>query len=370
MEIQGKLNQANGRLRAAKVGVIIEAKGDRLYLRATFPPKPDTQKTKPFQQRLALGFHANPTGIKQAELEARKVGAMLDCKEFSWQPYLKHELHKSKQLVSDWVAKFEQDYFEHRARTPKTETTWKKDYWLVLKQLPSDQELTAQLLTEAILSTTPDSKSRKRYCMVLQAIANFAGIEYNAKPMAGSYSPKRVSPRDLPEDRLIAEWFAHIRNDSWRWVYGIIATFGLRPHEVFHLDTKELEAGAYILSVLDGKTGARRVWACYPEWVDSFGLRSPSIPEVTGKDNSSLGERCTQYFRRAGLPFHLYDLRHCWAIRTLEFGLDVSLAAQQMGHSVQVHTDLYHHWISDRYHQRAFETLMMRSDRPRAPLTA
>ena len=111
MEIQGKLNQANGRLRAAKVGVIIEAKGDRLYLRATFPPKPDTQKTKPFQQRLALGFHANPTGIKQAELEARKVGAMLDCKEFSWQPYLKHELHKSKQLVSDWVAKFEQDYF-------------------------------------------------------------------------------------------------------------------------------------------------------------------------------------------------------------------------------------------------------------------
>ncbi|NHC34701.1 integrase [Scytonema millei] len=370
MDIQGRLNQANGRLRAAKVGVTIEAKGNRLYLRATFPPKLDTEKTKPFQQRLALGFHTNPSGISLAEAEARKVGALLDCKEFSWQSYLKHELPKSQPLVRDWIAKFEQHYFDCRARTPKTETTWKKDYWLVLKQLPSDQELTAQLLTTTILSTAPDTKSRKRYCMVLQALAKFAEIEFNSKPMAGSYSPKRVAPRDLPEDRWIAKWFGCISNDAWRWTYGIIATFGLRPHEVFHLDTKDLESGGYILGVLDGKTGSRRVWACYPEWVDSFDLRSPRIPAVTGRNNSELGERCSQYFRRnAGLPFHLYDLRHCWAIRTLEFGLDVCLAAQQMGHSVQIHTDLYHHWISDRHHQRAFDALMMRSDRPLPPLT-
>jgi len=41
MDIQGKLNQANNRLRAAKARVTIEVKGNRLYLRATFPPKPD-----------------------------------------------------------------------------------------------------------------------------------------------------------------------------------------------------------------------------------------------------------------------------------------------------------------------------------------
>ncbi|MFW6359494.1 MAG: hypothetical protein ACOC0N_09850, partial [Chroococcales cyanobacterium] len=32
----------------------------------------------------------------------------------------------------------------------------------------------------------------------------------------------------------------------------------------------------------------------------------------------------------------------------MEFGLDLSLATQPMGHSVKVHTDIYHHWISER----------------------
>jgi len=86
MDIQGRLNQANGRLHAAKVGVKIEAKGNRLYLRATLPPKPASQKRKAFQQRLALGVHFNPGGISFAEQEARKVGALLDCREFSWEP--------------------------------------------------------------------------------------------------------------------------------------------------------------------------------------------------------------------------------------------------------------------------------------------
>jgi integrase len=368
MDIQARLNQANGRLRAAKVGVTVEMKGNRLYLRATFPPKADSTKSSPFQQRLALGCHANPAGISFAEAEARKVGALLDCKQFSWQPYLKQEA-QSGQTISDWVSRLELHYFERRARNSKTETTWNKDYRQVLKRLPADQPLTQQLLTAAILETPPDTKARKRCCMVLRALAKFAGLDLDTKPLAGQYSPKQVSPRDLPEDSTIASWFLAIKNDAWRWAYGVIATFGLRPHEIFHLDTADLENGGYILSVLDGKTGARRVWACYPEWVDQFSLRSPQIPAVTGRNNSELGERAAQYFRRAELPFPLYNLRHCWAVRTLEFGLDISLAAQQMGHSVKVHTDLYHRWVSDRHHQRAFEALMMRSDRPLPPLS-
>lgn len=69
MDIVPKLNQANGRLRSAKVGVVIGVKGDRLHLRATFPPKPNSDKQQPYQQRLALGYHANPAGISLAETE-------------------------------------------------------------------------------------------------------------------------------------------------------------------------------------------------------------------------------------------------------------------------------------------------------------
>jgi len=61
------------------------------------------------------------------------------------------------------------------------------------------------------------------------------------------------------------------------------------------------------------------------------------------------------------------QLRHRWAVRTLEYGLDISLAAQQMRHSVQVHSDIYHHWITEDVHRRAFNALMLRPDRPRPP---
>jgi integrase len=121
------------------------------------------------------------------------------------------------------------------------------------------------------------------------------------------------------------------------------------------------------VTVTEGKTGRRRVWPCYPEWAEQFGIREMKLPAVTGRNNSELGERAARYFKRAGLPFVLYDLRHCWAVRTLEFGLDLSLASQQMGHSAQVHTDTYHAWISERHHQRAYEAIMMRSDRPQPP---
>lgn len=343
MDIQGKLNQANGRLKAANVGVTIEVMGGRLYLRAVLPPKPDSDKHETYQQRIALGTRANFWGMKVAEAEARKVGALLDCKQFSWQPYLKEVTEPpTETIIADWLIKFEQHYFQRRARNPKSESTYHNDYWKVFKHLPQAETLNCELLLSTILKTSPDTRIRKRYCLALNALAKFAGLELDAKHLVGSYGPKQLSPRDLPDDETICQWFSKIKDPAWRWAYGAIATFGLRPHEIFYLDTSDLEQGSYMLSVLDGKTGPRRVWACYPEWVDLFELRSPLIPAATGRNNGDLGSRCGQYFRRAGLPFKPYDLRHCWAIRTIDFGLDVSLAAAQQGHSLKVHTELYH----------------------------
>ncbi|MEO1133684.1 MAG: site-specific integrase, partial [Cyanobacteria bacterium J06639_1] len=267
-----------------------------------------------------------------------------------------------------WIEKFEEDYFTRRSRTPKTETTWKKHYRAIFRRLPQERELTPQILLDAVTATKADTASRKQACIVTGALGKFAQIEFDPKPYRGSYSPKRAKPRDLPDDNTIAEWFYKIQNPSWRWVYGILACYGLRPHEVFHIDPDSLQEEPGILTLKDGKTGGRRIWPCYPEWWREFGLGTIQLPAVHGRANSELGERVTQYLRRnARLPFVPYALRHCWAIRTLEFGLDLSLASQQMGHSVQVHTDLYHHWISDRHHQRAFELLMSREDRPQPP---
>lgn len=361
IEIDGKIAQANGRLKTANVRVKIQRQGDKLWLRGTFPPKPNSQFENSRQQKFALGLQANPLGIKLAEAEARKVGALLDCKEFSWSPYLKDAVNSV--TCGEWIVKFEKDYFAKRDRNPKTETTWRKSYLEVLKRLPVDEILSVEVLKNLVLTTQPDTRSRQNYAMVCNAIAKFANLATDFSLYSGNYSPRKATPRDLPTDEAIQDAYHKISNPDWQWVYAVIATYGLRPHEVFYLDFADLP----IATVTDGKTGARRVWACYPEWVETFAIKNVCLPSVTGKANVNLGERVSKAFKRYGVPFAPYDLRHCWAVRSLEFGLDISLAAQQMGHSAKVHSDLYHHWISDRHHQKAYDALMNRSDRPKPP---
>lgn len=153
------MNQANGRLKDAKVGVSIALTGNRLYLRARLPPKSGTGG-RHRQQWIFLGYHANPAGVKLAEAEARKVGALLGRKEFSREPYLRSAAIKPE-TIADWVAKFEADYFQRRSRNQKSETTWRHDYQKIFSQLSSNQALTTEVLKRVILSTEPDTRTRK-----------------------------------------------------------------------------------------------------------------------------------------------------------------------------------------------------------------
>jgi integrase len=361
--MQDRISLANARLKNARVGVSIQQMGDRLYLQATLPPRPDRpDKTRSYQQRIALSIHSNPAGLALAEKEARKVGALLDCKQFSWEPYLKGEALKP-QNVGDWLTRFEAEYRE----TVKP-ITWKSDYQTPFRKLDSDKPLTADHLRETLFRTQPNSKTRRRCTLAFNRLAEFAGVEVNLKPFQGTYSSKQVEPRDLPDDATIAECFYQIKDPGWRWVYGVMATFGLRNHECFYLDTAELEQG-HMITVLEGKTGRRLVWACYPEWVDAFDLRHKVLPNVTAKSHDGYGQRVTKFFARSA-PFEAYNLRHRWAVRTLEFGLPYQLAAKQMGHSVKVHEETYHRWITAETHQRAYEALMLRSDRPLPPVVS
>ncbi|MGI8502065.1 MAG: site-specific integrase [Hassallia sp.] len=368
MEFSEQLAEVNNRLKAARIGVAVVRNNNRLYLRATLPPKPNSNKSKASQQWLTLGVYANPEGLKRAEAEAFKLGGLLACKEFKWEVYLKIP-DSSIDYIKDWIDKFEKFYFQVRQRNYQTETTWKIDYWNVFNKLPQWEALSSEIILKAVTDTKPDTKTRKRTCMALSALAKFAQIDINLKPYSGRYSPKKVTPRDLPSDTIVAQHFYQIENEAWRWVYGMLATYGLRNHEVFRLDFGAITRGDYIVNVGENsKTGARRVWPCYPEWFQAFDLQEVKLPKVNlDRPNAEVGHTVTLWFHRH-IPFQPYDLRHCWAVRTLEFGLDVSLAAQQMGHSAQIHTELYHHWINERHHQRAFELMMYRSERPTPPI--
>ncbi|MEP0917093.1 integrase [Leptolyngbya sp. DQ-M1] len=292
------------------------------------------------------------------------------CREFNWDDWTdntKPELD----AVKDWLERFEVDYFQRRKRTPKSETTWKTDYKQPFGQLPVDEPLTAELLRSFILKTEPDTRNRQRRCMAYGQLAKLAGLELDATALRGDYSAKRLNPRDLPSDKEISEWRDRINkeNESWGYAFGLMACYGLRNHELFHIDLQKLRDSPVLTLLEDengGKTGGRRVWALYPEWYDQWHLWDVKLlPQVTGKTNAALGNRVTTAFARYG--FHKpYNLRHAWAVRSIDF-LPIELAATQMGHSLKVHSEIYHHWISDETHQRAYDAAINRSDRPLPP---
>jgi integrase len=364
--IDQRIKEANGRLKNNHCGFRIEHIGGRLYLRGILPPKPSSGRKKPCQQRISVAS-ANPEGVKIAEKSAKQISVQIDAKTFNWADYLNLEVDQEK-TIGQLIEDFETDYFNRRNRTFKTETTWKVEYLSVLKFLPKDEYLNADLLKNIIIEKSkPDTRSRKRFVATLTIFAKFAGIDVNLSALAGSYSFAKRQPRNIPTDKQIQDGFYFIDNEDWRWVYGMMATYGLRNHEVFYVDLATLIPDKGI-SITDGKTGARTVWPLHPEWFERFGLGQPRCPGIElNRPNRIIGEAVTRYFRRAKIPFLPYDLRHAWAIRSLKYGIDISLAAKQMGHSLQVHTRLYHSWIDEQAQQRAFELAIANRDRPLPP---
>ncbi|WP_335163502.1 site-specific integrase [Nostoc sp.] len=365
--IEHRIKEANGRLR--NYGINIEQIGNRLYLRATLPPKSLASKNSWHQQRINITV-ATIEGVKLAESEGKILSLKLDTNTFDWNDYLKTEL-KSNQVktIGEWIREFEKDYFQRRQRNFKTESTWKIEYQTVFKTLPEHEILNPEILKQVILTTTPDTRTRKRFCLTLKLLAKFADLDFNPHSYSGNYSYRSRQIRSLPTDKLIYECYSSFDNVKWQWIFGMLATYGLRNHEVFFLDLEQLRAGNKIITVLAGKTGYRKIWPFHPEWFELFGLPNVKIPDIDlNRNNSAIGATVTQRFRRNdGLPFKVYDLRHCWAIRTLEYGIDISLAAQQMGHSLTVHSNLYHAWVDAQHHQRAFDLAMNKSDRPLPP---
>ena len=254
------MNQANGRLRASNMRVRILLRNERLYLRATLPPKPGSGKKGRYRQEISLGSKATVAGVKYAENEARKLAVSLDCKEFSWEPYLQQqEALDLEKTVGDWLLKIEEHYWLAHRLTEASQTTWKKDYERVFRELPRERALTVEVLQVqgAVSATEAGSRLRQRFCVALGALAKFAEVEFDSKLYRGKYLPKRLSRKELPGDGAIAEWFWRLRgrNEAWGWVFGMMACYGVRPSEVWLLDYDGLREGPGLLTVLGGEDG-------------------------------------------------------------------------------------------------------------------
>lgn len=349
------LNKLNNQLKAGKFGVSIAQIGSRLYLVATLPPKPDSVKQKKYQQRISLGLFASDVGYKEAYKLAIRLSADIATGCFKWSDWIecKQEVKTMSAICDD----FRQYWLDVYGSDLKRETTWKKDYAAVISRLPQDLPFDSDALRKYILGTTrPNTRTRKKFCTVIGAIARYAGLELNTSDLRGNYSGG-VNQRELPTDDQILDVGLNISNPGWRWIFGLLATYGLRNHEAFFVDHDYLVDSGICL-VLEGKTQGGKVWPFYPDWVDRFDLRNIRLPNIqASQTHQEYGQKVTRWFSRNKIPFNAYSLRHCWARRVIECGLDSRLAAKQMRHSHRVHTSTYNQWLDDAVHQREWERI-------------
>ena len=375
-----QVDQVNRRLKAAQLGLLIERRGEKLCLRGSLPPRPGSHRLRPYQQRIPLGVPATKTGLKQIEQDAKVIAAQLIQKTFDWRDYLKQAGGKlpNQAELAEKIQAFKHYFLTqcHPVKHPASiKTTWDKAYAPYLRKLTATAQKKPRLsLPEAIYSTVQstqaNSRSRQVCCTALGTLADFLELELptDLKTFWGSYGNSHIQARDLPSDQQIIAAYDTIPNPSWRFVYGVMATYGLRNHEVFFCNYNALINGdsESVIEVLETtKTGHHEVWPFYPEWVERFSLQAVSLPQIETDLNQTtlqrIGQQVTTQFRRYGLAFSPYDLRHAWAVRTILFGLPDTVAARMMGHSVAIHTRTYHRWITRRDQGQAVKSALSRA---------
>lgn len=360
-----RLARANQRLKSAGLGVALVQNHNRLYIQAKFPPKPTSKRQVDHQQKLATGKPCNGAGLDAAEKLAKQVAGELIAESFDWEKWKQYLSKRSRrpELVGDWVEAYTK---EHGSKVKAS--TWKSDYRNVFNQLPADAELTLELLESKVLSKAENTAQRKRFAQTLGRLGRFAGLEADFSELRGKYSAATVTPRDLPSDAAIVQAWEGIKHPGWQWIFGMMATFGLRNCECFFLDLQPWLAGDDMLHVLDAKTEAHDTWPFHPEWVDQFKLRQVVYPFTQTYENAEdYGRRVSnEAYKR--WPFAPYNLRHAWAVRTIMFGLPDSVAAGMMGHGIPVHQRTYQHWLGKAHSQAAVNRVLGRGDRPLPPL--
>jgi integrase len=251
--------------------------------------------------------------------------------------------------------------------TPKRQSsiqTYNTDFANIYKKIPRNQPFTPELLRQTLEAIPDDTCVRKRAANAFQKLAILAGFDIDLMALSGRYSSRRPKERILPSDEEIAKFFPTIKNDYWRWVYGAIAVYGLRPHEAFF--TRINPDGT--ANVTQGKTGPRKIWPYLPEWFYEFNIATKRLPPVTieNRPYAAIGRTTLKYLRHyAQCPFQIYNLRHAWAVRVMDLGLKDTLAAKQMGHSVKVHQEIYQRWINEREHEAAFQQILKNRSRGR-----
>ena len=317
----------------------------------------------------------SPNGILTAQNNASLISQALRLRNYSqeWldlEIFHKHEKVKPIGLTIGTVRdEFSDRWLKYRSGDKESTNRQKLNtlttYFRALNRLIKSAKLSDDRLFDAttikLLIDLHAEGTDKRFrtketlsivCTIFGVIYSFRGIGKRPKPSA----------RTLPMDSEIIKiynsmsYFPRANPVSakyYQWVFGILATYGLRPQEIFAIDqsksfNSELDNWIFLDGKLcDGiKTGDRIIPPLLPEWVELFDLKSYPNSPSTSDDLAKRGHRISEYFQSHKLGIRPYDLRHAYAVRTRRY-MSLLDAANAMGHDVATHTKIYQRWISD-----------------------
>ncbi|KGG12866.1 MULTISPECIES: site-specific integrase [Prochlorococcus] len=381
MTLNSELRNINLNLASEGVKLRIEKRGQKLSIRGPLPCNKSHENFK--VQRISLGIPASSEGLIQALKKLQLVSLQIEHKQFTWENWSVKKQEKTKSNyqteIEGAIAKFESHFFEKkhiRTMASSQISNWNSAYKPYLKRLKeiafdNGSQLNKEIMLRALSSYSENTRSRQQCGTVINSLANYLNIQLpqDWRKIAYGYGLHKAQFRKLPSDEQIISSYKSIPNQKWKLVFGLIATYGLRNHEVFFCDISCLKkSGDKVLRIFPStKTGEHQAWPFLPEWVGIFNLDKLGdslieLPEIQ-KDLSKttlqkVGRRVTEQFNRYKIPFTPYDLRHAWAIRTIHIGLPDTVSARMMGHSVAIHTRTYHHWITRRDQQKAVDAAL------------
>ena len=385
MNVIQEINNANDKFATQGSKLKIEKRGEKLNIRGSLPSKEDKNNFK--IQRISLGIKADIYGLEEAKKKLQLINLQLELNQFDWINWKGNP--NKRRIRNDFefpnkLNQFEEFFFKESKSeylTSTRKTTWKSSYKPYLKRILdiyncSKNEALDKIFQKTLESYKKGSRSRKQCATSLNVLAKYLDIQLpeDWKLNSRGYGLNKAGFRDLPKDELIEKLWEKIPNKSWKFVFGLMATYGLRNHEVFFCDLSSLtNFGDKIIRVLPTtKTGEHQVWPFHPEWVEKFELsKLGENPELLPNINNDLkittlqniGKKITDQFKRYSLKIKPYDLRHAWAVRTIFYDLPDTVAARMMGHSVSLHTQTYHHWITKRDQQQAVNNALLKVKR-------
>ncbi|MGD1914212.1 MAG: site-specific integrase [Rivularia sp. (in: cyanobacteria)] len=380
-----ELVKVNQRLKSSKTKVSLKATGAIIQLISTLPLKPgDTHKQgKPTKQyTISLGIPANFDGLKTAEEEAHELGKLIARQTFVWtDKYLGKQAQTRNNITfREFYDDLEKRYFQTRKKTIRSQNTFsglKKRYKLFF--LSDDVISKSSLVDKIKKSNTP---SQRKMCI---ECANFIvkelaiDIDFNFLKIKIE-KQKRDIPTDNDVVRIFNQFCYFIENEAStkrqavechkrvKLIYALLAIYGLRPREIFNqpdldwLTSSENKHNTFKVHE-SNKTGYREVFPFVPEWIELFDLHNTEnieflkkyVSEV--KDYKSLESKVSNVshcFVRYSFGFKPYDLRHACAIRAHLQGVPVKAAADNLGHTVEMHTLVYQRWFGLENRRKAF----------------